>query len=230
MLDSLSLRARAIGAVNTIFLKDGRLSGENTDAPGFMADLVKTLPEAGEGQGARALVLGAGGSSRAVVYALSQAGWQVTIAARRIQQGAELAQSLSFGAMRIKPLPFEPETFKLPYALVVNTTPLGMFPDVNNNPWPMAVPFPDDAVIYDLVYNPTETALVHTAHLAGLRAATGVGMLVEQAALAFEIWTEREAPRSAMWEAAQISLSTSLTFIRNPNGKDLNNGSGLEIR
>jgi shikimate dehydrogenase len=213
MLDSLSPRANAIGAVNTIYGKDGQLCGENTDAPGFMADMTKYLPEVAQGQGASALVMGAGGSARAVVYALAQAGWQVTIAARHIEQGEALAQSLQLSYAKIKTLPFEPPSFALPYSLIINTTPVGMFPNVENNPWPVAVPYPQGAVIYDLVYNPTETAMVRAARLAGLRAATGLGMLVEQAALAFEMWTGRAIPRTALWEAAQTLPSPS------PNGE-----------
>jgi shikimate dehydrogenase len=204
MLDDLTPRAKAIGAVNTIYNQKGRLWGENTDAPGFMTDLEKYLPGAADGKGAQALVMGAGGSARAVVYALAQAGWAVTIAARRIEQGQALAHSLRLPGVQIKALPFEDATFSANYSLVVNTTPLGMFPEVKGNPWPAEVPFPRETVLYDLVYNPLETALVRAARQAGLQAATGLGMLVEQAAIAFEIWTRREAPGAAMWAAAQI--------------------------
>ena len=84
------------------------------------------------------------------------------------------------------------------YSLLVNTTPVGMHPHENASPWPMDIALPKRAAVYDLVYNPRETLLVKTARSVGLPAATGSGMLVEQAALAFERWTGLEAPREIM--------------------------------
>ena len=85
--------------------------------------------------------------------------------------------------------------------LVVNATPVGMWPHVEGNPWPGDVALPPQAVVYDLVYNPPETALVRAARSAGLAARSGLGMLVEQAALALERWTGLPVPRQPMWEA-----------------------------
>jgi shikimate dehydrogenase len=90
--------------------------------------------------------------------------------------------------------------------LIVNTTPLGMSPNVAASPWPGDVPFPPDAFLYDLVYNPPETQLVRQARAAGLRAATGLGMLIEQGALAFELWTDLPASRAVMRQAAEKKL------------------------
>jgi Shikimate 5-dehydrogenase len=83
-------------------------------------------------------------------------------------------------------------------ALIVNCTPLGMTPRVEASPWLDDVPFPPGAFVYDMVYNPAATRLTQQAKTAGLRAATGLGMLVEQGALAFELWTGRPAPRALM--------------------------------
>jgi len=85
--------------------------------------------------------------------------------------------------------------------LIVNTTPVGMMPDVDSSPWSTNVPFPH-AAIYDVVYNPRETRLVKDAWAQGLSATTGLGMLIEQAALAFEIWTGHKPPREIMFAAA----------------------------
>ena len=101
LLDELTPTAKAIGAVNTIYLRRDKLIGDNTDAPGFLADLKKILadspsPILGEGLAVReksAIVLGAGGSARAVVYALLIDGWQITIAARRLEQAQQLTDS-----------------------------------------------------------------------------------------------------------------------------------------
>jgi len=223
MVDDLSPAARTIGALNTLVLRGDRLVGENTDAPGFAADLERCVPgllAVGSGQAAPlALVLGAGGSARAVVFTLQAAGWRVAIATRRLQQGLDLAQAFpglaAFG-QNVHPsstaLLLETSDLQeliarcaddgIRLALIVNTTPLGMSPRIDANPWPEKVSYPPEAVVYDLVYNPGETALMQQARLAGLAAFSGLGMLVEQAALAFEIWTGLPAPRQAMRLAA----------------------------
>jgi shikimate dehydrogenase len=204
LLDELTATAQAIGAVNTIYLRDGRLIGDNTDAPGFLADLNKFVGTIHESP-LRALVLGAGGSARAVVYALAKAGWDVTIAARRVDQAEAVITGLDFPnpEVRISSIEYQVSALSslIPsFSLVVNTTPLGMSPNVDVSPWPDGLPFPR-ADVYDLVYNPGETLLVRQARSAGLRAQTGLGMLVEQAALACEIWTGCVPPRQAMFDA-----------------------------
>ena len=200
LLDELTPAAAAIGAANTLFYRDGRLVGDNTDAAGFIADLARFIPMTPGDRPKTALVLGAGGSARAVVYALAQAGWQVTIVARRIEQARQLAESLIGMASSLKTVSLEPTALAQPVSLVVNTTPVGMSPHPNASPWPAELPFPDQAFIYDLVYNPFETRLVQAAHTAGLQAANGLGMLVEQAILAFETWTAQRPARQALWD------------------------------
>ena len=156
-------------------------------------------------------MLGAGGSTRAVVYALANAGWQVWIAARRIEQANALAASLQISGPALHVLPLEAEALSGAYDLIVNTTPLGMSPNVETCPWPADLPFPAGAGVYDLVYNPYETALVRQARAASLHAANGLGMLVNQAAIAFQTWTGQPAPLAAMWAAvASQKEGTSL--------------------
>jgi shikimate dehydrogenase len=209
LLDDLTPTAAAIGAANLIFLKAGRLTGDNADAAGFLADL-QSNGLAQPASGSRiALVLGAGGSTRAVVYALANAGWQVWIAARRIEQANTLAASLHITGPALNVLRLEPESLTGPYDLIVNTTPLGMHPDVETCPWPAGLPFPSWAGVYDLVYNPFETTFVRRARAAGLHAANGLGMLVNQAAIAFETWTGQPAPLAAMWAAVAQQKETT---------------------
>lgn len=198
-LDELTPTASSMGAVNTIYMKDERLTGDNTDAPGFLLDLHKFLDkEPHDPEEKNALVLGAGGSARAVVYALQHDGWQVTLAARRMEQARELADRFR-GARAVE---FNFPTFQHSnFKLIVNTTPAGMFPNVDQSPWPADIPFPPQAAIYDLVYNPRKTMLVRAACHQGLPATTGLGMLVEQAALSFEIWTGCQPPRKALFTA-----------------------------
>ena len=205
LLDELTPAASAIGAVNTVYRRAGRLVGHNTDGPGFLADLER-LGFAGLTSGPRpkALVLGAGGAARAVCWALAQAGWQVFITARRFEQASAVAAGLSANSWAASALTFEPASLLLPFSLIINTTPVGMYPDVQASPWPDGILFPAGAAVYDLVYNPPETALIRAARAAGLPAATGLGMLVEQAALAFEAWTGRTVPRLLLWKAVNF--------------------------
>ena len=202
-LDELSPAAHAIGAANTLFARRGRLLGHNTDALGFLADLAR-LGFTGQ----NALVLGAGGSARAVGYALLGAGWQVIVTARRLEQAQALASALGSSSTALCVEPFEPAALTQPFSLIINTTPVGMFPNVAASPWPDGVPFPIGAAVYDLVYNPAETALVRSARAAGLSAATGLGMLVEQAALAFELWTGQVISRAPLWQAIGVEVQT----------------------
>ena len=212
-LDHLTPTARAIGAVNTVFLRDSQLVGDNTDAAGFLADLERLgWLEIGDLKRC-AVVLGAGGSARAVVYALASTGWQIIIAARRQEQAAILVKTMQESFENDLPVGRKKSftAVHLGYAslaslnptpdLIVNTTPLGMFPRDDISPWPEDLDFPPQAALYDLVYNPAETALMRAARGDGLRVTNGLGMLVEQAALSFEIWTGLEAPRQAMHQA-----------------------------
>ena len=208
LLDELASTAKAIGAINTIYLYENKLVGDNTDAPGFLSDLKKFLaetrsPKPGEKREIReksALVLGAGGSARAVVYALAKDGWNVTIASRRAKQAQELAAC--FENIQTKELNLQ--TFQLAnLQLIINTTPVGMSPNVSASPLPENITLPKDSMIYDLVYNPRETKLVKEACAQGIHATTGLGMLIEQAALAFELWTGCSPSREKLWKAVE---------------------------
>jgi shikimate dehydrogenase len=197
LLDELTPTAKAIGAVNMIYMLKNKLVGDNTDAAGFITDLKQITSFSSSSQRSSALILGAGGAARAVVYALTSDGWNVAVAARRIDQASELARQFE----NIKIMEFNDLTFQLSnLQLIVNTTPLGMVPNANQSPWP-EMPFPPRAIIYDLVYNPRETKLVRDARAQGLSAVTGMGMLIEQAALAFEIWTGHSPSRAVLFEA-----------------------------
>ena len=201
-VDELTQAAVEVGAANMIYRHGGRLYADNTDAAGFYLDLKRFLDSVG-GRKVRALVLGAGGSARAVLFVLRKEGWPVTIAARRLEQARELAGSADPGqaeAVHLGPVGIGKMDLD-EVGLVVNTTPAGMAPRLLENPWPKEIPLPPAAVIYDLIYNPAQTALVRLARDQGLPAVSGAGMLVEQAALSFERWTGRKANRDLMLQA-----------------------------
>src|SRR4030095_12223724 len=206
-LDELTPTAKAIGAVNTIYLQEDKLTGDNTDSLGFLRDLHMFIAISGSKieSTESAIVLGSGGSARAIVYALLRDDWNITIASRRIQQAQELASSFPDYKSRITFLETQNlRTLQLsrPH-LIVNTTPLSMFPNTEDSPLPENISLSSETVIYDLVYNPRKTKLVIDAHLKGLLATTGLGMLIEQAALAFEIWTGKKPPRDVLWNAVE---------------------------
>lgn len=198
-MDELTPTAQSIGAVNTIYMRRDKLIGDNTDAPGFLSDL-KRVSNSSFRIPHSALILGAGGSARAVVFALLNDGWNVTLAARRIEQAQQLASSFPNYQLPITNLTRLPlSTFHL----LINTTPLGMTPNTDVSPLPEGTELAKHTFVYDVVYNPRETKLVRDARAQGLNASTGLGMLIEQAALAFEKWTGYTPPRDVLYQAVE---------------------------
>jgi shikimate dehydrogenase len=192
--DELTPAAAALNAVNAVVRRDDRsLLGASTDGEGLVRALVdEDVTPAAQ----RVLVLGAGGAARAIVAALGDHGADVAVAARRAD-AARAAAALAPGA---HPVAMAEVAEWVPDAgVVVNATPLGM----NGEP----PPFPPDRLhagqlVLDTVYHPAETPLLAAARAQGARAANGLGMLVHQAALAFELWTGHDAPLDVMRAAA----------------------------
>ena len=200
-MDELTTTAQAIGAVNTIYLRENKLIGDNTDASGFLSDL-KQFADSAFSIPCSVLVLGAGGSACAVVYALLNDDWNVIVAARRLEQAKELASRFEgVIAVELNLQTFERSNLQL----IVNTTPVGMTPNIDQSPLPENLSLPQHVAVYDLVYNPSETKLIHDARSQGLRATTGLGMLIEQAALAFQLWTGHIPPRDILLESVRAT-------------------------
>lgn len=211
LLDELDSSAKAIGAVNTIVVQaNGRLIGHNTDWSGFLSDLqAHSIPVSGRD----CLILGAGGSARAVAYGLAKSGAQVNILARRVAQAKQVIEDLrpylpniSLSSQPLTQLADIASQFHMP--LIVNCTPLGMTPNTPHSPWPANLPFPKDATVYDLIYNPRQTQLMQQAAAEGCQAINGLGMLLQQGAKAFALWTGVE-PDTAVMAAAIEQFSQS---------------------
>ena len=204
-LDQLTDTAKQVGAVNTIFLSEGQLTGDNTDALGFWRDLQKVFPgliRKNSSKTHKALILGAGGSARAVAYMLLNNDFNLIIAARNVNQARLLREHFTHYSERIDILPLNHKLERVSeLLLIINATPVGMHPNIGDSPWPQEIPFPPGAYLYDLIYHPRETRFMKLAKHAGLKTASGLGMLVEQAALSFERWTSLQAPRKAMSNA-----------------------------
>ena len=182
-LSTPDARARAAGAANTLWYDGGELRSTNTDIEGFVSNLDAAAP--GWDAAAEALVLGAGGSSRAVVFGLIERGIKrVHLANRTIDRARALADQFGAG---VHPVAWAAIADLLPEAgLLVNTTSLGM----HGQP-PLVIDvsrLPPQAVVTDLVYVPLETALLASAKARGLRTADGLGMLLHQAVRGFELW------------------------------------------
>ena len=206
LLTALSDSARAIGAVNTVVVEGGRLIGHNTDALGFMRGLEQS-GFAPQGKSARAtharathaLVIGAGGAARAVVYALTQAGAHVTVWNRTRERAVQLADEFGMEvALHLAP----PPRYGC-FDLIVNTTSVGMTPYSEETPLHLIGRGFGARYVYDLVYNPRETVFLREARLIGAKAIGGLQMLVHQGAEAFRLWTGRDAPVDVMKRAIE---------------------------
>lgn len=194
-LDEVSGEAERIGAVNVIVRSGNRLIGANTDGAGFVRFLRRTAGI--DPAGSRALLLGAGGAARGVGVALADAGASVLVAARDMPRGTEVANAIGTHAAAV---PFAHAGEALADAdVVINATPIGQ--DERGTPLD---PGGIEArhIVVDLLYAPPSTPLLDAARARGARAYNGLGMLVEQAALAFELWTGRPAPSETMSAAA----------------------------
>ena len=203
----LTPRAARIGAVNTLVVEgDGRILGDNTDAPGFVAHLDQSLgldwPERTDGS---ALVLGAGGAARAIVVGLAERGLERIVVANRSPERAATVAALAPGhaeAVAWSEIPRHlPET-----GLLVNTTSLGM---VGHPPLEVDLaPLPGRAAVADIVYAPLETHLLAEARARGLAAVDGLGMLLHQAVPGFAAWF---GVRPAVTPALRARIVADLT-------------------
>lgn len=219
-LHEIEAGAKAIGAVNTVVIGEqfsagsehssfvvrhsSFLSGYNTDWSGFLADLASLGIEV---KSRSCLVLGAGGSARAAAYGLAQAGGQVQVLARRMEQAQQLVNEISphvngNGWLNAWPIgEMETAVCATTAPLIINTTPLGMSPHIETSIWPDELAFPPGAFAYDLVYNPTTTRFMQQAQAAGCQAANGLGMLLHQGAQAFAKFTGTEPNLTVMRQA-----------------------------
>ncbi|GGR85283.1 shikimate dehydrogenase [Deinococcus sedimenti] len=195
LLDSLSKAARSIGAVNTIVHRNGRLHGDNTDAPG----LRQALADAGYTfeQGADVIVLGAGGAARAAVYtALIMGEQNVWIVNRTLSRAQAIAHHWSApdADFQVAAVPAGSAPWTRA-ALVINASSAGLNdPDQTPLDATFLARLPAGALVYDMVYKPEETRLMRDARAHGLAAENGLGMLAHQARLAFQAWTGADVP------------------------------------
>ena len=208
-LDRIDDWARSIGAVNTVVNQNGMLSGYNTDTQGFLRALKEEA--AFEPLGKTVLLLGAGGSARAIAFALrqEQVGF-ITIANRTLERAQALARDLGSEIPHVEAIALSQEALAEVVSradLIVNCTSLGMKHGPGESQTPLKADIlPRDVLVYDLVYNPPETPLLGEAKKAGARTLGGLPMLVHQGAASFRLWTGKEPPVEVMMKAAREGL------------------------
>ena len=210
-LDEVDDWATSAGAVNTIVNHDGKLTGHNTDGPGFL----RALRESGSfsPRGKNVLVLGAGGAAKGVVLALTREGvGRFTIANRTLDRGQQLSRMARDNGLDAQAISLEADGLATAAAsadLIVNCTTMGMShgPDETGTPLQLAS-IPATALVYDLVYNPLETPLLRDAARAGAGTLGGIYMLVYQGADSFKYWTGQDAPVAVMLAAATKAMAS----------------------
>ncbi len=204
-LDFLDETAKKIGAVNTVKIVDGKLHGYNTDAQGFIEPLLNSY---GELRGAKVAILGAGGAARACVYALKNAGADVTIFARDSAKAKSLAEDFEVEFEEFsKTEDQKPKTDFSNFDILVNATPLGMKGKAEGQTPVSAEQLKGLHLVYDLVYIPFQTPLMTEADLAEVPKIGGLAMLIAQAMQQQKIWTNLDAPIKEMSQAALKRLS-----------------------
>ncbi len=215
---AISPAAQIIGAVNLLTVQpDGTLHGDNSDADGFRRDLAaQTANRRGDLPFKRwltrqtALVIGAGGAARAIVYALVQSGARVIVLNRHPERAAaltaDIAKHFPDQQLRSGRWPDDLPAAAQATTLIVNATNIGMTPTVTLSPWPDGIPLRRGQILYDVVYTPPRTRFLAQGEAAGALTISGLGMLVQQGAMAFQQWTGQEAPLSVMEQAARRAL------------------------
>jgi len=203
-LDKVEESAHRIGAVNTIVNNKGALTGYNTDVIGFKKSLQEydkfVIKEK------NAVILGAGGAARGVIYALLEEEIEeICIFNRTLGKAKKIKQDLSsfFPKSRIKVFPLEKEDLKNKIEkthLLVNTTSIGIAPQTNNTPLPDEKLFHSNLLVYDLIYHPTKTLFLRRAERVGAKTINGLPMLVYQGIESFYLWTGFKPEREEVLE------------------------------
>jgi shikimate dehydrogenase len=211
LLSEITPVAQAIGAVNTVSRQNNKWVGTNTDIEGFIAPLQTTYDQ--DWSQKRAVILGNGGAARAVVAGCHQLGFaEIHVVGRNQQRLQEFAESWDNSALAVN---LQVHTWDklgklIPQAnLLVNTTPIGMYPKVEESPLSAAqmAELPTGAIAYDLIYIPQPTQFLQLAQQQGAIAIDGLEMLVQQGVAALKIWLQQETvPVEVMRKALQTHL------------------------
>lgn len=209
-LDTVDDTALRIGAVNTIKNINGRLVGYNTD---WEAAIELLKEKAGKLQGKNALIIGAGGVARAILYGLVKNSVNVSITNRTMDKARQLIVELKkHVGEKIECTALNPEKIRekiSDFQIIINATPLGMTPNINETPLNTDY-LTGEIIVFDTVYNPLETLLIKKAKQQGSTVIEGYRMLVKQGALSFKLWTGIEPPEKDMEKIVYMKLKGDL--------------------
>ncbi len=209
-LDDFSLEASMIGAVNTICVQDGKLFGDNTDGKGFIASLKEELKV--DPTDKKVFILGAGGAARAIGFSLAKLNVKrMTITDIDIPRTERLSADIKhhFHELRVDTVGLKDKEFGRNISdcdILINATPCGMHQDdplLINPDWVFST-----HVVYDIIYNPPQTPLLKMAKERGCLTQNGLGMLIHQGALSFELWTGEKAPVEVMRQAIKLKIKS----------------------
>ncbi|MEE3368525.1 MAG: shikimate dehydrogenase [Planctomycetota bacterium] len=192
-LDQVDTDAATIGACNTAVFDGRQISGYNTDHQAAVDSLLRAHPKSGPTplKGKTSLIMGSGGAAKSVAYGLTQLGSDVVITSRNEERTMALAERFN-----CRTIPWE-ERQKIRAGILINTTPIGMHPKVDESPYEKRH-IDRGMVVFDTVYNPEQTLLVKYAREQNCRVITGVDMFIRQAELQFRHFTGQEAPKEVM--------------------------------
>ena len=219
MLDELTEAARIIGAVNTVINDDGRLTGENTDGKGFTRSLMR---EGIDLQGKKIMILGAGGAARAIAVECALSGAREILIANRTESSgrelSELVRTKTKAASEYIPWAGTAadgankageSALRIPADtdILINATPVGFTPNQDQMPDIDYDTICEGMIVSDVVFDPAKTKFLKEAAKRGAKTFTGIGMLVQQGALNFTLWTGEEAPVDVMYEALEKELA-----------------------
>lgn len=200
LVDERTDETRLIGAANTLFWRDGGLVADNTDARGLQRAIQAQITGPGT-----AVILGSGGAARAAAVAMARLDMSVAVIARRPTAAESVAETAAAVGAEAVGLPLEYAANVLAQAsVVINATPLGLHGEALPDEF---MHLQEQQLALDLVYGPQATPFLQAAEAAGATAVDGLGMLVQQAALAFTHWTQRDAPVPEMATAAQKAVT-----------------------
>jgi len=212
-LDDLSEESSMIGAVNTITIEQGSLKGFNTDVHGILETLTQFKDEI---TGEKVSLIGAGGGARAAIFTLIRyfKPKEINIINRTLQRAETLqvyfSDKMRYDNFKTADL-FPPdlvETFQSS-KLIINASPLGMYPATEDAPTILEESFHKDQIVFDMVYNPTETKLLSLARMQDAKVIGGLTMLVHQAAKSFELWTGEEMPIEKLTHSLELMIKNN---------------------
>lgn len=216
-IDEISPLARTLGAVNTIVHRDGKLYGDTTDAAGFIA----AFEEAGHSFDDKTIaILGNGGSARTIAMALRMLRnvKHIALVVRSPAKAQSLVAELNSGTdISVHSFEDYAKVYR-DYDIVVNTTPLGMYPNVDATPLPAEL-FKAGQIVYDIVYNPLETKFLREAKERSCAVVGGLGMLVHQGKISFQLWTGQDLPSEIFYDGIRLQQSTDMNHTRQEHGE-----------